>query len=68
MAQVTCVWRIKLTSDDSYNMNFPPNNAYMMKSRMLISAEYVVRLYLFIAFLTTLSVAQAIQFERLGDN
>jgi hypothetical protein len=59
MAQVTYVWRIKLPSEDSYNMNY----ACMMKSRMFISAGYVVRFYSFIAFLTMLSVAQTIQLE-----
>jgi len=50
MAQVTGVRRLQLPSEDSYNINFPPNNAWVMKSRKLISAGYVVRMHRFIVF------------------
>lgn len=45
MAQVAGVWRMQLPSEESYNMNFPPNNAWAMKSREFISAGYVVRMH-----------------------
>jgi hypothetical protein len=36
-------------------MNFPPNNALLMKSRKLISAGYVVRMHSLIVFNDALS-------------
>jgi hypothetical protein len=38
----------------------------MVKPRKFVYAGYVVRLYLFIVYLTTLSVAQAVQHRMLG--